>query len=148
MHLVDELVLRVFEVDERCTIAGGDPGPGTSPRVTFGCDVLLGRASSTDAIDGGLVEVEDKLLVHVVVLVVRVEHDERVVLVLRCNVLPPCLEARRVGDDVAVEATVVVGLDHGVFTLASDVIDLLGQVAQVQGIEGAIELVRCKALHH
>ena len=129
VHLVDELVLRVFEVDERGGVAGADPGPGAGPRVAFGRDVLGGGAGGAHAVDGGLVEVEDELLVHVVVLVVGVEDDEGVVFVLRGDVLPPCLEARRVGDDVAVEAAVVVGLHHGVFALAGDVVDLLGEVA-------------------
>lgn len=81
------------------------------------------------------------------VLVIRVEDDEVVVLVDGCDVLPPCLEARGVGDDVPEEAAVVVGLDHGVFAFAGDIVDLLGQVAEVEGVEGAGEGVGGEALH-
>ena len=131
VHLVDELVLGIFQVDEGRAIAGRNPGPGASVRVALRGDVLLGGAGSADAIDGGLVEVEDESLVHVVVLIVCVKDDERIVLVLCGNVLPPCLEAGGVGNDVAVEAAVVVRLDHGVCALAGDVVDLLGEIAEI-----------------
>ena len=81
------------------------------------------------------------------VLVIGIEDDEVVILVLGRDVLPPGLEARDIGDDVAVEAAVVVGLDHGVRALFGDIVDLRGEVAQVEGIEGSIEFVGSEALH-
>jgi hypothetical protein len=58
--------------------------------------------------------------------VVRVKNYEVVVFVQGGEVFPPCLEAGGVGDDVAVKAAVVVGLNHGVFAFRGDVVDLLG----------------------
>jgi hypothetical protein len=139
VHLVDELVLRVLEGDEAGGVARRDPGPGAGPRVALGRDVLLCGARCADAVDGGLVQVEDELLVHVVELVARVEDDALVVLVLACDVLPPRLEAGCVGDNGAVEAAVVVRLHHGVRALGRDVVDRLGQVAKVGLVEGARE---------
>ena len=148
VHLVDELVLRVLEVDERSRVARRDPRPGAGPRIAFGRDVLLGSARGADAVDGGLVEVEDELLVHVVELVVCVEHHQRVVLVLACDLLPPALEAAYVGDDFAVPPPVVVRLHHGVRPLFRDVIDRLREVAQVGFVEAAGERAGRQALHH
>jgi hypothetical protein len=68
VHLVDELVLWVLEVDHRCCVAARYPCPSTCPGVALGCDVLLCCAGSADAVDTGLVEVEDEGLVHVVEL--------------------------------------------------------------------------------
>ena len=139
MHLVDELVLGILQVDEGRGVARGHPGPGAGPAVALGGDVLGSSACGTHAVDGGLVEVEDELLVHVVVFVVGVEDDEGVVFELGGDVLPPGFEAGCVGDDGAVEAAVVVRLDHGVGAFGGDVGDLLGEVAEVVFVEGAGE---------
>ena len=139
MHLVHELVLGVLEVNKAGGVAGRDPGPGTGPGVSLGRDGLFCGAGCADAVNGGLVEVEDEVLGHVVELVVCVEDDEGVVLELGRYVGPPRLEGRCVGDDVAHEASIVVRLDHGVAAFAGDVVDLLGQVAQVVGVESAGE---------
>jgi hypothetical protein len=81
-------------------------------------------------------------------LVVNVEDDKRIVLVLHREILPPCLEARSVGDDVSVEAAVVVRLNHRIRSFTGDVVDLLGQIAKVGIIERASDGVGCEALHH
>jgi hypothetical protein len=80
-------------------------------------------------------------------LVVCVEDDELVVFVDGGYVVPPRLEARGVVDDATVNTTVIVWLDHGVCALAGDVVDLLGQVAQVKRVKVAGEGVGCQALH-
>lgn len=68
MHLIHKLVLRVLQVDQAGAIAGRNPSPCAGPRVALRGDVLGCGAGGADAVDGGLVEVEDELLVHVVVL--------------------------------------------------------------------------------
>ena len=68
-------------------------------------------------------------------LIVHVEDDQRIIFVLCREVLPPCLEARSVGDDISVEAAVVVRLDHCVRAFPGDIVDLLGQIAKVGIIE-------------
>lgn len=71
VHLVDELVGGVGEGFEVVIHSG--PGPGAGVGVAFDEDGLRGGACGADAGDGGLVEVEDEGLVHVVVFVVGVE---------------------------------------------------------------------------
>ena len=71
VHLVDELVLGIGEGGE--VGVGRVPCPGAGPGVAFGEDVLRGGAGAADGVDGGLVEVEDEVLVHVVVFIVDVE---------------------------------------------------------------------------
>lgn len=68
MHLVHDLVLRVGEGLQ--VVVYVDPGPGAGPGVAFDEDVLRGGACGADAVDCGLVEVQDELLVHLVVFVV------------------------------------------------------------------------------
>jgi hypothetical protein len=165
VHLVDELVLRIFEGTEGGAVAGGYPRPGAGPAVAFGRDVLRGGASGADAVDGGLVEVEDELLVHVVVpeylldhancanasifniLVICVEDDKLVVLELGGDILPPSLKAGGVGNDVGVEAAIVMRLDHSVGAFLGDIVHLFGEITKVVLVKGTGEGVGREALH-
>lgn len=118
VHLVEELlaggIRRISQVLESVAGAALDPVPGTRVRVTLDPDVLGRGTRSTDVGDGGLVQVVDQRVVHVVVLVVGVEDDLLVVLETSGNGLPPGSEVGAAGDDVAVVAAVVVGIDDGV----------------------------------
>lgn len=113
VHLVDQLVARVSE-GAHCLGVGqagrgvlcGRPGPGAGVGVAFGCDVLRCGASGADAVDGGLVELDDEVLVHVVELVVRVEDDAGVGGEGLGEVGPEGLEGGGVGDDGVVVAAV------------------------------------------
>lgn len=67
----------------------------------------------------------DERVVHVVVLVVGVKDDLVVVLETGGDRLPPRSKVSRAGDDVAVVAAVVVGVDDGVGSLGGDVLDEL-----------------------
>jgi len=147
VHLIDEFILGILEVDKGGTVSTGNPGPGSRPRVALRGDVLLSSASCADAVDGGLVKVEDELLVHVMELIIYVEDDEGVVFELCGDVFPPRLEAVGVGNDVFVEAAVIVWLDHGVGALARNVVDLLRQIAHIVLVEGGSEVVGCEAFH-
>lgn len=147
MHLKDELVLRVLKLDHRCGVAGGDPAPGTGPGVALRGDVLLGGACSADTVDTSLVQVDYVGLIHIMKFVINIKYNELVVLVLRGDGGPPFLEARSVGDNLAVETAVVVWLDHGVGTLRGDVVHKLGKVSGVVGVQGAGEPAGCQALH-
>lgn len=104
VHLVDELVLGVRQAAHRVGVAARHPAPGTGPGVALCRDVLRGGARGADAVDAGLVQADDEVLVHVVELVVDVEDDLGVVGELGRDVGPPRLEAILVADDVAVEA--------------------------------------------
>ena len=137
VHLVYQFVLWVFQINHTGAVAGGNPRPCASPAVALRGDVLFCGACGADAVDGGLVEVEDELLVHVMVFVVCVEDDEVVVFVFGGDVGPPGFEGGCVGYDVAEEAAVVVRLDHGVGAFGGYVVYLLGKVAEVKGVEGA-----------
>lgn len=127
MHLVDEFVLRVGQTQKGGAVARGGPCPCTAPRVAFDKDVLGGGADATDGVDGGLVEPEDEVLVHIVVLVVGIEDD---VVVgrkeLGCGG-PPGAEAVYVGDHLVVVAAEVVRVDDGIGALAGDVPDDLSR---------------------
>ena len=87
-------------------------------------------------------------VIRTVEFVVGVENNQFVVFILLCNIRPPRLEAHGVGNDITIEAAIVVRLHHRILALGSDVLDLLRQVSQVERIEGAIELVGCEALHY
>lgn len=68
MHLVDDLVGWVgqgFQV-----VVYARPGPCAGPRVALDEDVLGGGSGGADAVDGGLVKVEDEVLGQVVVFVI------------------------------------------------------------------------------
>ena len=145
VHLVDDLVLGVGQGNQVSVDRG--PGPGTRVRVALDEDVLRGGARATDGGDGGLVEVEDEGLVHIVVLVVGVEDDTRVGRELGGEFGPEAAEGARVGDDVAVVAAKVVGVQDGVRASVRDEVDRLGQVLEVGGVEGRCQLVRSQALH-
>lgn len=96
----------------------------------------LGGASGANTVDGGLVQADDKGLVHGVVLVVSVKNNAVVALELGSKVLPPGLEVGGVGDDVVEVAAIVVGVQDGVGTLAGDVVDNAGEVLHVRSVEG------------
>jgi hypothetical protein len=68
VHLVDNLVLGIGQILHVVVVAG--PGPGAGPGIALDEDVLGGGAGGTDTVDGGLVQVEDKGLINVMVLVV------------------------------------------------------------------------------
>lgn len=68
MHLVNKLVLGIGQGLEVVVVVG--PFPGTGVGIAFDENVLVFSAGRADAVDGGLVKVEDEGLVHVVVLVV------------------------------------------------------------------------------
>lgn len=78
VHLVDELVSRVSQSDQVCV--GRVPDVGARVRVALGKDVLAGGAGCADGVNGGLVEVQDQSLVHVMVLVVGIKDDIGIVL--------------------------------------------------------------------
>lgn len=88
--------------------------PSTTPRVALDEDVLGRGAGVADGVDGGLVQLVDERVVHVVVLVVGVEDDELVVDVPRRHLGPPRAEALHVRDDLLVVAPEVVRVDDGV----------------------------------
>lgn len=145
MHLVDNLVLRVRQRDK---VGVGDvPSPGSGPRVALDPDVLLLCARCTDAVDGGLVELEDQVLGHGVVLVVGVKNNTGVVHELSGEVAPEGLEVGRVGDDVAEVAAVVVGVEHGVGAGVGDEVDGVGEVAEVTRVERVGQAVLRETLH-
>lgn len=79
--------------------------------------------------------------------VVGVEDDFGVGLVLGRDSLPEGLEVASTGNDVAVVSAVVVGADDGVCTLTGDVVDLLGEVAQVRSIRCSGHGGRDQTLH-
>lgn len=114
MHLVDDLVLGVLEVLESLTIAAGDPAVGTSVGVTLDKDVLGGSAGLADGVNGGLVEVGDKGVLHIVVLVVGIEDDVTVVGETLSNLCPPGTKVGRALDDLVVEAAVVMRVNHSI----------------------------------
>jgi hypothetical protein len=114
--------------------------------VAFHVDDLF-RAGSPNSVDGRLVQVNNELCGHCVVLVVGVPDHLAVVLVLRSHGLPPLLEATCVCDDLLVVSPIVVGLDHRIRSLARNVVDLLGEIAQVTRIRRACQLVGNQALH-
>lgn len=68
MHLVDNLVLRVSQTLEVVVVVG--PRPSTAVGITLNENVLGLSTGSTDTVDGGLVQVQDQSLVHVVILIV------------------------------------------------------------------------------
>ena len=87
-------------------VYGCGPGPGAGVGVAFGCDVLGRGACCADAVDGGLVELDDEGLGHVVVFVVGVEDHFAVGGVWGGDGFPEGLEAGCVCDDVVVVAAV------------------------------------------
>lgn len=134
VHLVDDLVLRVRQGLE--VVVDRRPGPGARVRVALDEDVLRGSPRGPDAVDGGLVQVQDESLVHVVVFVVGVEDDLGVALVHGGQVLPEGLEAGGVGDDVAVKPTKVVRVNDSIGSGIGDEVDRSGQVVEVCGCQG------------
>lgn len=90
--------------------------PGTAPRVALDEDVLARGAGAADGVDGGLVQLVDKRVVHVVVLVVGVEDDKVVVGIARRHRGPPRAEALHVADDLSVVPPEVVRVNDRVAT--------------------------------
>ena len=88
--------------------------PSTAPRVSLEEDELVGSPRISDTVDRGLVEIRDKLVIHVMVFIVGVEDDLLVVLEACRHGLPPGLEVGDVRDDIAVVASEVVGVENGV----------------------------------
>lgn len=112
------------------------PRPSTRPLVTLNKD-SLSSASSTNTVDGSLVQVQNKSLIHGVVLIVSVKDDLAVALELGSKVLPPRLEVRGRSDDLVKVAAVVMRVENNVGAFAGDVIHDCGQVLQVSGVKGA-----------
>lgn len=133
VHLVDDLVLGIGQGLE--VVVDRGPGPRAGVRVALDEDVLRGGACCPDAVDGGLVQVQDEGLVHVVVLIVGVEDDLGVALVHTGEVLPEGLEARGVGDDVTVEPAKVVWVNNGVGTGVGNKVDRCGVVVEVRSCQ-------------
>jgi len=73
VHLVDDVVGWIRQAEKAVAVAAGDPSPGAAVGIAFDEDGLRGGAGGADAVDGGLVEGDHELLVHVVVFVVGVE---------------------------------------------------------------------------
>ncbi len=133
MHLVDDVVGGVFEGQHSLAVAAGCPCPSPSPRVSFDQDRLGGGACGTDAVDTGLVEGDDELLVHVMKLVVGVENNLWICGKVAGQILPECLEASNVGNDCTHITTVVVRINDGVGALRfGDIIDGLIEVLSAQ----------------
>lgn len=88
--------------------------PGTGPGVAFDKDVLGRGTGASDGVDGGLVQLADEGVVLVVELVVGVKDDLLVGSVSLSHDGPPRSEPGDIGDDVAVVAAEVVGVDDGI----------------------------------
>jgi hypothetical protein len=114
--------------------------------VAFHVDDLF-RTGSSNSVDCRLVQLNNELGGHGVVLIVGVPDHPAVVLVLRSHGLPPFLEATRVCDDLLVVSPVVVGLDHRVGSFARNVVDLLSEIAQVAWVWRAGQAVGDQAFH-
>lgn len=145
VHLVDDLVLRVGKGDH--VGVGHVPGPGARPLVTLDENVLGSGTGGTDTVDGGLVEVEDKGLVHGVVLVVGIEDDLGVGDELGSNVLPESLEGVGISDDVAIVAAIIMGIENDIGTGVGDRVDNLGEVGKIAVVERRSQGVGDKTLH-
>ena len=137
MHLVDDLVLGVRE--RHHVLVRHVPRPGAGPLVPLHEDVLAPRASGADAVDGRLVELQDEVLAHGVVLVVGVEDHALVGGELAREVGEEGLEVRGRGDDTPVEAAVVVGVRDGPGAQGGDGVDGGGEVLEVLLREGGGE---------
>jgi hypothetical protein len=141
-------------------------------------DVLFCSAGSADPVDGGLVELNDEGLVHVVdcrksvlgcghdgwqretgwrrnvsgsdglTFVVRVEDHILIVFVWSSECLPKLLHAGYIGDDFVVVATVVVRDNHCVSLLVCDVFDGIVKILEIRSVESAVEFVWNNSLHH
>lgn len=145
VHLVDDLVLGVGKGNQ--VGVGHVPGPGARPLVTLNENVLGSCTGGTDTVNGGLVEVEDKGLVHGVVLVVGIEDDLGVGSKLGSNILPESLEGVSIGDDLAIVAAIVVGIEDNIGTRVGNRVDNLGEVGEIAVIERRGQGVGDKALH-
>ena len=108
MHLVDEQVSGVGQPGQ--VVVGRVPHVSSRVAVALGEDVLCGGAGSANGIDGGLIEVQDEVLVHVVVLVVGVEDDIVVVREGRRHRGPEAAESIDIFNYVTVVATKVVSV--------------------------------------
>ena len=106
VHLIDDSVVGVGQCFQ--VVIDGGPGPCTGVAVAFHVDVLACGASSPDGIDGGLVEVQDKGLVHVMIFVVGIEDDTGVGAESGSEVPPEGSKGCGVGDDGTVVAAEVV----------------------------------------
>lgn len=95
----------------------------------------LSSTSRANAINGSLIELENEVLVHIMILVVGIKDDARVVGVDLGDIVPEGFERGYIGDDVIVIATEVVRVEDGPSTVVGDVVDSFGQVLQVTLVE-------------
>lgn len=115
--------------------------------VTLDENVLGSGAGRTDTVNGGLVEVEDKGLVHGVVLIVGIEDDLGVGSKLGSNILPESLESVGISDDFTIVTAIVVGIENNIGTRVGNRVDHLGEVGEIAVIERRRQCVGNKALH-
>ena len=84
---------RVGEINQASCVTGGNPGISACIGVAFDQDELRGSAGGTNAVDTGLIEVEDERLIHIVIFVVCVKYDGGVGFEARGKGLAECSEA-------------------------------------------------------
>ena len=114
--------------------------------VTFDEDVLCGTCR-TDGINRSLVEGNNKVLVHGIVLIVGVKDDLAVILEQSSELGPEGAESSRVSNNGVVVATIVVWVQDSICASRSDGIDGSCQVGSVGSVEGAGESVLGKTFH-
>lgn len=102
---------------------GTYPSPSAGVGISFHKDVLARGTGRPNTVDGSLVELRNKGVVHIVVLIVGVKDDLAVALESGGNGLPVRLETVRVANHVAVVAPEVLRVDDGVCAFARDVAD-------------------------
>lgn len=147
VHLKYELILRIRQSTHRIAIPGRNPCPSTRIRISLGRDILAARTDSPDSINRNLVEVYNERLVHTIILVVRIKHNEIIGRKRRGNGLPEGLEPGGVGDDVAIVTAEVVRAEHGIGSKAGDTVHGRLQAIKVGGVQGSSEFIGNEALH-
>jgi hypothetical protein len=122
------------------------PRPSTGPLVTLDED-SLSSSSSANTVDSSLVQVQNKSLIHSVVLIVSIKDNLAVALELSSKVLPPGLEVRGRSDDLVKVTAVVVRVKNDVGALAGDVVHDSGEVLHVSGVKRTGHGARVCTLH-